>query len=127
MSTFITDEVKAAREESLRQEKQREDDMRRAQIEAFLEAIKDICEDVKERVVETYLNVGEPPFSVRVICDLLTTSVVNNKQCAKALLSALQEAEEHTSSVEFEAFKSNIYNQYSQSGHSYVVVNFSWE
>ena len=87
---------------SLRQEKQREDDMRRAQIEAFLEAIKDICEDVKERVVETYLNVGEPPFSVRVICDLLTTSVVNNKQCAKALLSALQEAEEHTSSVEFE-------------------------
>ena len=39
MSTFITDEVKAAREESLRQEKQREDDMRRAQIEAFLEAI----------------------------------------------------------------------------------------
>ena len=125
MSTFITDEVKAAREESLRQEKQREDGMRRAQIEAFLEAIKDICEDVKERVVETYLNVGEPPFSVRVICDLLTTSVVNNKQCAKALLSALQEAEEHTSSVEFEkVFGPTIYNQ---PGHSYIVVKFSWK
>ena len=122
MSTFITDEVKAAREESLRQEKQREDDMRRAQIEAFLEAIKDICEDVKERVVETYLNVGEPPFSVRVICDLLTTDVVNNKQCAKALLSALQEAEENTSSVEFE----KVFRP--QYGTSYIiVVNFSWE
>ena len=125
MSTFITDKVKAAREESLRQEKQREDEMRRAQIEAFLEAIKDICEDVEEKVTNTYINVGEPPFSVRVICDLLTTSVVNNKQCAKALLSALQEAEERTSSVEFEkAFGPTIYNQ---PGHSYIVVNFSWE
>ena len=122
---FITPEVEAAREELLRQEKLRESEMREAQVEAFLEAIEDICEDVKERVVETYLNVGEPPFSVRVICDLLTTSVVNNKQCAKALLSALQEAEEHTSSVEFEkAFGPTIYNQ---PGHSYIVVNFSWE
>ena len=122
MPTFITDEVKAAREESLRQEKQREDDMRRAQIKAFLEAIEDICEDVKERVVETYMNVGEPPFSVIVVCDLLTTSVINNKQCAKALLSALQEAEEHTSSVEFE----KVFRP--QYGTSYtIVVNFSWE
>ena len=122
MSTFITDKVKTAREESLRQEKQREDDMRRAQIEAFMKSIEDICEDVKERVVDTYINVGEPPFSVRVICDLLTTSVVNNKQCAKALLSALQEAEEHTSSVTFEKV---LRPQY---GTSYIiVVNFSWE
>ena len=122
MSTFITDKVKTAREESLRQEKQREDDMRRDQIEAFMKSIEDICEDVKERVVDTYINVGEPPFSVRVICDLLTTSVVNNKQCAKALLSALQEAEEHTSSVTFEKV---LRPQY---GTSYIiVVNFSWE
>ena len=101
--------------------------MREARIRAFLEAIEDICEDVKESVVREYMNKGVPPFSVRVICDLLTADVVNNKQCAKALLSALQKAEEYTSSVEFEVFKPNIYNQYSQYGHSYVVVNFSWE
>ena len=122
MSTFITDEVKAAREESLRQEKQREDDMRRAQIEAFLESIKDICEDVKERVVETYLNVGEPPFSVRVVCKLLTANVANNKQCAKALLMALEKLEEHTSSVTFEkVFRPKYGTPY------IIVVNFSWE
>ena len=119
---FITPEVEAAREELLRQEKQREDDMRRAQIEAFLEAIKDICEDVKERVVETYLNVGEPPFSVRVVCKLLTANVANNKQCAKALLMALEKLEEHTSSVTFEkVFRPKYGTPY------IIVVNFSWE
>ena len=125
--SFITPEVEAAREEFLRQEEQKEHEMREARIRAFLEAIEDICEDVKESVVREYMNKGVPPFSVRVICDLLTADVVNNKQCAKALLSALQKAEEYTSSVEFEVFKPNIYNQYSQYGHSYVVVNFSWE
>jgi len=124
---FITPEVEAAREELLRQEKLRESEMREAQVEAFLEAIEDICEDVKESVVLEYMDKGVPPFSVRVVCKELTTTVENNKQCAEALLSALQKAEEHTSSVEFEVFKSNIYNQYSQYGHSYVVVNFSWE
>ncbi len=120
--SFITPEVEAAREEFLRQEEQKEHEMREAQIEAFLEAIKDICEDVKERVVETYLNVGEPPFSVRVVCKLLTANVANNKQCAKALLMALEKLEEHTSSVTFEKVFSPKY------GTPYIiVVNFSWE
>ncbi len=126
MPTFITPEVKAAREELLRQEELRKSEMREARIRAFLEAIEDICEDVKESVVREYMNKGVPPFSVRVICDLLTADVAN-KQCAEALLSALAELEESVSSVEFDVFKPTIHNQYSQSGHSYVVVNFSWE
>ena len=48
MPTFITPEVKAAREELLRQEELRKSEMREARIRAFLEAIEDICEDVKE-------------------------------------------------------------------------------
>ena len=124
MSTFITPDVKASREEFVRQEKRRKCEIRKARIEAFLEAIKDICEDVKERVTSEYKNRGTLPSSVRVICEEVTTTVANSKRCSKALLSALKKLEEHTSSVKLEAFEPTIYNQY---GHSYVVVSFSWE
>ena len=60
--SFITPEVEAAREEFLRQEEQKEHEMREARIRAFLEAIEDICEDVKESVVREYMNKGVPPF-----------------------------------------------------------------
>lgn len=119
---FITPEVEAAREELLRQEKLRESKMREAQVEAFLEAIEDICKDVEEKVTSTYINVGEPPFSVRVVCKLLTANVANNKRCAKALLMALEKLEEHTSSVTFEkVFRPKYGTPY------IIVVNFSWE
>ncbi|WP_369000595.1 hypothetical protein TM074_01320 [Candidatus Nanosynbacter sp. TM7-074] len=124
MSTFITPEVKAAREEFVRQEERRKSEIRRAQVKAFLKAIKDICKDVEERVTSEYENTGAPPSSVRVVCKELTTAVASSEQCSKALLSALKELEEHTSSLRLEAFEPTIYNP---SGHSYVVVNFSWK
>jgi hypothetical protein len=124
MSTFITPEVKAAREEFARQEERRKSEIRRTQVKAFLEAIEGICKDVEERVTSEYENTGAPPSSVRVICEEVTTTVANSKRCSKALLSALKKLEEHTSSVKLEAFEPTIYNQY---GRSYVVVSFSWK
>ena len=74
MSTFITPEVKAAREEFARQEERRKSEIRRTQVKAFLEAIEGICKDVEERVTSEYENTGAPPSSVRVICEEVTTT-----------------------------------------------------
>lgn len=124
MASFITDEIKSKKNDLAKQERERIEKIRKTEIKDFLEAIKDICEDVKERVTSEYKNRGTLPSSVRVICEEVTTTVANSKRCSKALLSALKKLEEHTSSLRLDPFEPTIYNP---SGHSYVVVNFSWE
>jgi len=120
---FIDNETKKRRQEYIEECERRRKAVIDAEVSAFLESIDDICKDVEEKVTSTYINVGEPPFSVRVVCKLLTANVANNKQCAKALLMALLEKlEEHTSSVTFEkVFRPKYGTPY------IIVVNFSWE
>lgn len=127
MASFIDNETKKRRQEYIEECERRRKAVIDAEVSAFLESIDDICQDVEERVTNEYIEKGVPPFSVRVVCKELTANVSASKQCAEALLSALAELEESVSSVEFDVFKPTIHNQYSQSGHSYVVVNFSWE
>lgn len=124
MASFITDEIKSKKNDLAKQERERIEEIRKAEIKDFLEAIKDVCEDTKRAVISEYSHKGTLPSSVRVICEEVTTTVANSKRCSKALLSALKKLEEHTSSVKLEAFEPTIYNQY---GRSYVVVSFSWE
>ena len=122
MAGFIDNETKKRRQEYIEECERRRKAVIDAEVSAFLESIDDICKDVEEKVTSTYINVGEPPFSVRVVCKLLTANVANSKRCAKALLMALEKLEEHTSSVTFEkVFRPKYGTPY------IIVVNFSWE
>ena len=122
MPTFITDEVKA-----LFREQHGKGETDAHEIAAFLDDnhIKEVCERVKEAVVDQYLRTGDKITYVQVDDPLSTQAVAMSEECHNTLLAALKSLEDSTENVVLRGGREPVPWRASMDGH--IAVYFSWK
>lgn len=122
MPTFITHEV-----EALFKEQHSKGETDAHEIAAFLDDnhIKEVCERVREAVVDQYVRIGDKLTCVQIDDPLSTQATSMSEECRDTLLAALKSLEDSTKEVILGGGRKPTPWRAGMDG--YIVVRFSWK